>query len=223
MDFIPLLKAVANTRVKVAFLVGVAVATCLPHAIVGASTHIGLPSATTLLVSSFWPALGAFLLYVTYQFLPRGIVWSLRVLGPGKRRYTAVVVGIWVLAASVVGVLGWPEERVVLGTARLVLVAAGAVGVVALMLAASGLKPGVFDRVGDPELHDDAEIAAQARAATLTLVLSSAVVMVLLVWNVMARLPLGVGGLAGPCVRVAVSAADLPAGVRDVLLGKLAQ
>ena len=38
----------------------------------------------------------------------------------------------------------------------------------------------------------------------------------------MARLPLSVGGLRAPCVRVAVSTADLPAATRDALLGELA-
>jgi hypothetical protein len=223
MDVFALLKAVANTRVKVAFLVGVAVVTCLPHAFIAATTHIGLPSATTLLVSSFWPALAAFLLYVTYQLLPRLIVWALHVLGPNDRRWTAGVIGICALAVSVVGVLVWPEEHVVRGAARLVLVAAGVVGVIALMFAASGLEPRVVDRLGVPTLHNATEIAAHARTVTITIVLSSAAVALLLVWDAMAKLPMGVGGLRGPCVRVAVSAADLPAGVRDALLGKLAK
>lgn len=222
MDFFALLKAVANTRVKVAFLVGVAVVTCLPHAFIGAATHIGLPSAKTLLVSSLWPALAAFLLYVTYQFLPRGIVWALHMLGPNDRRWTAGVIGICALAVSLVGVLVWPEERFVMGAARLVLVAAVVVGVIALMFAASGLEPRV-DRLGDPKLHSDSEIATHARAATITIVVSSAAVALLLVWDAMAQLPLAAGGLRGPCVRVAVSAADLPDGVRDVLFGELAQ
>lgn len=63
MDFFSLLKAVANTRIKGAFLVGVAVVVCLPHIFIAAETHIGQPSATTLLVSSLWPGLAALLLY----------------------------------------------------------------------------------------------------------------------------------------------------------------
>jgi hypothetical protein len=223
MDVFSLLKAVANTRVKVAFLTGVAVVTCLPHAFIAATTHIGLPSATTLLVSSFWPALAALLLYVTYQFLPRVIVWALQVLGPNDRRWTAGAIGICALAVSLVAMLVWPEERVVKGAAHVVLVAAVLVGVIALMFAASGLEPRVVDRLGDPEIHNETEIAAHARAATITIVLSSAAVALLLVWGAMTKLPVAVGGLRGPCVRVAVSAADLPAGVREVLLGKLAQ
>lgn len=223
MDLVALLRAVANTRVKVAFLVGVAVVAYLPHAFTAATTHIGLPSATTLLASSFWPALAAFLLCVVYHFLPRGIVWAVHALGPSSRRWAAGVIAICVLAVTLVGALVWRDERVVRGAASLVFVAAVLAGGVALMFAAAGLSPRVDEGSSESKRQRVAEIETHARAATTTIVLSFTIVAVLLVWSAMARLPLGVGGLREPCVRVAVSAADLPAGVRNALLGDLAK
>lgn len=223
MDVLELLRAIANTRAKVALLVGIAFATYLPHASTALTTHVGLPSATTLLVSAFWPALAVFLLYLTARFLPGGITWAVCALRTNKRRWAAGIAGISILLISLVAVLFWPELRLVRGLASLALLVAIVAGGIALMLLAARRESRASRRSHEPDPHGFVEIAAHARAATNVVVASSSVIALLVAYGLMARLLLGVGGLREPCVRVAVSTSDLPSGVRDLLLGGLAK
>lgn len=223
MDFLNFLRAVANTPARVAVLVGVGFFAYLPHALSALTTHIGLPSATTLLVTAFWPALGAFLLYVIARFLPGGIVRAVHALNTSKRRWAAGIAGLSLLGLSVVAVLIWPELQVVRSLAGLVLLVALLVGGIALVLIAARVGPRAGKPLCESTADEFAEIAAQARGATNVIVGSFSSVAILVAYGLMARLPLSVGGLREPCVRVAISAADLPAGVREVLLGDLAK
>jgi hypothetical protein len=223
MDVLELLRAVANTRAKVALLIGIAFAAYVPHALSALTTHVGLPSATTLLVSAFWPAFAVFLLYLTARFLPGRIGWAVRALHTSQRRWAAGIAGISVLVISVVAVLFWPELRLVRGLASLALLVAIVAGGIALMFVAARRESRASRRSGEPAPHGFVEIAAHARAATNVVVASSSVIALLVAYGLMARLPLGVGGLREPCVRVAVLTTDLPSGVRDVLLGDLAK
>jgi hypothetical protein len=120
--------------------------------------------------------------------------------------------------AGAVAMRLWPQLSAVRVTACIVLLIS-----LLVLCSAALLNAGVRGSDAKVGPGDPGTPAERARFATDVLVGSLALVCVGLVYEIVARLPLGAGGMREKCVQIEVSTAGMPLRARQELVGRLAE
>jgi hypothetical protein len=203
-------------------LLGIAAVTYIPHGMSAAQTHIGPPTFATFAANAVWPAIAALVLILLHRYLPRRLQLTGQYLALGPRQHA-----LWIVALGVVGgstLWAWACPQVWIAQALpFILVVPAVILLAAVMLQQEGDAPSLRREVDSARARNDSTfVPAWARGLANSIVAGAAVSMALLVWALMSRLPMGVGGLREKCVQIEVSTVGMPLLARTALVGAAA-
>jgi hypothetical protein len=207
--------AVAGALTYVAFV------TLVPHILTAVQTHIGLPSITTLTANALLPGGAVLILFLMHRYLPEQLFLAAQYLAAGWRKRALGIGALAVVGGSTLWAWLRPDARFVrplphgLMVLSLILLAA----VILFQRETPGSN---CSEQAEPPNNGSRFVPAWARTLSTSIVASSAVVLALLVWTIMFRLPVGAGGLREKCVQLEISTAGMPVRARRALVGAAA-
>jgi hypothetical protein len=199
----------------------IAFVTAVPHSLAAVQTHIGLPSLTTLTVDAVLPAIAVLILILMHRYLPEQLLLAAQHLAVGWRPHALAIGAVALVGGSTLWAWLRPDARSAAGLPHVFMVPS------LILLAAVILfqrdKPGTSRAEHAEPLNDGSRpVPDWARTLSNSIVAGSAVVLAVLAWAAMLRLPIGAGGLREKCVQLEISTAGMPSPARRALVGEVA-